>query len=54
MILCRLFGHKWRFMGHSGMNDEPDYNPGYEVYECVRCGISCREKEDTGERELWY
>ena len=25
-----------------------------KVYECIRCGISCREKEDTGEREMWH
>ena len=50
-ILCKLFGHKWVFMGRSGMSDEkPD---GVLVYECTRCGIACREKEDTGEREMW-
>ena len=56
MILCKIFGHKWRFRGHAGMNDNsgPEYSPGYEVYECVRCGIACRENEDTGEREMWY
>ena len=33
------------------MSDETD---GFLVYECVRCGIACREKEDTGEREMWH
>ena len=52
MILCKIFGHKWRWRGRSGMSDEnPD---GFLVYECVRCGIACREREDTGEREMWW
>lgn len=54
MILCKILGHKWRWRGRSGMNDTlgPDYNPGYATYECTRCGIACRIKED-GKREFW-
>ena len=55
MILCKIFGHKWRWRGASEMNDTPgpDCNPiGYATYECTRCGIACRIKED-GKREFW-
>ena len=55
MILCKIFGHKWRWRGRSGMNDDPgpDYHPGYATYECIRCGIACRIEED-GKREMWH
>ena len=49
MILCKIFGHKWKFMGHSGMND----NPSYLVYECLRCGQYCRVSEVDGKEEIY-
>lgn len=50
-ILCRIFGHKWKGAGHAGMDNNygEDYAPGYWIYQCVRCGEYCREKEDTKE-----
>ena len=50
MILCRLFGHKWKFMGHSGMNDQ---DPGYEIYECLKCDKYCRISEKDGKEEIY-
>jgi len=50
-ILCQVIGHKWKWMGRAGMSDT---EPGHLVYECERCGMTCREKEDTGKRETWY
>lgn len=49
-LRCKIFGHKWKWQGRSGMSDEK--TEGFLVYECIRCGILCREKEDTEEREI--
>lgn len=54
-LICKLFGHKWKWMGRAGMTEYgPDYSDGYLIYECLRCGISCRENEETGEEDMWW
>ena len=49
MILCRIFGHKWKFMGCSGS----EYFPSYAIYKCQRCGRHCRVSEKDGKEEIY-
>jgi hypothetical protein len=48
-VICRIFGHKWFFVGRTEETEYgPNYNPGIEVYECSRCGITCTPEEEIG------